>query len=81
MFLIGWMARLHPGSHPAGHFQFDVFISAGGGRFVPEGETKTDILLNDFCFNSGHKQLQFCLTWVLHLVTNRNLPPAAILNK
>ncbi|KAM4737736.1 F-actin-monooxygenase mical1 isoform 1-T2 [Anableps anableps] len=33
----GWMAKLHPASHPAAAFQFDVFISAGGGRFVPEG--------------------------------------------
>ncbi|XP_036958971.1 F-actin-monooxygenase mical1 isoform X2 [Acanthopagrus latus] len=33
----GWMAKLHPGSHPAASFQFDVFISAGGGRFVPDG--------------------------------------------
>ncbi|XP_056279032.1 F-actin-monooxygenase mical1 isoform X2 [Pseudoliparis swirei] len=28
----GWMAELQPGSHPAATFQFDVFISAGGGR-------------------------------------------------
>uniref|UniRef100_A0A3B5MAV1 Microtubule associated monooxygenase, calponin and LIM domain containing 1 n=1 Tax=Xiphophorus couchianus TaxID=32473 RepID=A0A3B5MAV1_9TELE len=33
----GWMAKLEPPSHPAAAFQFDVFISAGGGRFVPEG--------------------------------------------
>ncbi|KAM3872130.1 F-actin-monooxygenase mical1 [Diretmus argenteus] len=33
----GWMAKLHPASHPAAAFQFDVFISAGGGRFVPDG--------------------------------------------
>ncbi|MEQ2199346.1 hypothetical protein XENOCAPTIV_016242 [Xenoophorus captivus] len=33
----GWMAKLQPQSHPAAAFQFDVFISAGGGRFVPEG--------------------------------------------
>ncbi|KAK9515111.1 hypothetical protein VZT92_025781 [Zoarces viviparus] len=33
----GWMAKLQPGSHPAATFQFDVFISAGGGRFVPDG--------------------------------------------
>ncbi|XP_041655713.1 F-actin-monooxygenase mical1 [Cheilinus undulatus] len=33
----GWMAKLQPGSHPAANFQFDVFISAGGGRFVPDG--------------------------------------------
>uniref|UniRef100_A0A672YPZ0 Molecule interacting with CasL protein 1 n=1 Tax=Sphaeramia orbicularis TaxID=375764 RepID=A0A672YPZ0_9TELE len=33
----GWMAKLQPTSHPAAAFQFDVFISAGGGRFVPDG--------------------------------------------
>ncbi|XP_032414714.1 F-actin-monooxygenase mical1 isoform X1 [Xiphophorus hellerii] len=33
----GWMAKLQPPSHPAAAFEFDVFISAGGGRFVPEG--------------------------------------------
>ncbi|XP_035014661.2 F-actin-monooxygenase mical1 isoform X1 [Hippoglossus stenolepis] len=33
----GWMAKLQPASHPAASFQFDVFISAGGGRFVPDG--------------------------------------------
>lgn len=33
----GWRAKLKPESHPAAAFQFDVFISAGGGRFVPDG--------------------------------------------
>ncbi|KAI3357789.1 hypothetical protein L3Q82_016179, partial [Scortum barcoo] len=33
----GWMSKLQPASHPAATFQFDVFISAGGGRFVPDG--------------------------------------------
>ncbi|XP_041860308.1 F-actin-monooxygenase mical1 isoform X2 [Melanotaenia boesemani] len=33
----GWMAKLQPSSHPAAAFEFDVFISAGGGRFVPDG--------------------------------------------
>lgn len=33
----GWMAKLQPASHPAASYQFDVFISAGGGRFVPDG--------------------------------------------
>ncbi|XP_019720682.1 F-actin-monooxygenase mical1 isoform X3 [Hippocampus comes] len=33
----GWTAKLLPETHPASTFQFDVFISAGGGRFVPEG--------------------------------------------
>lgn len=41
VFLTGWMAKLQPRSHPAANFQFDVFISAGGGRFVPDGETNT----------------------------------------
>uniref|UniRef100_A0A3P8XNY6 Molecule interacting with CasL protein 1 n=1 Tax=Esox lucius TaxID=8010 RepID=A0A3P8XNY6_ESOLU len=27
----GWMATVLPDNHPAGKFQFDVFISAGGG--------------------------------------------------
>lgn len=49
VFLTGWMANLHPGSHPAAAFQFDVFISAGGGRFVPDGETNTHTSLNYFC--------------------------------
>lgn len=33
----GWMVKLQPPSHPAAAFQFDVFISAGGGRFIPHG--------------------------------------------
>ncbi|KAM9751466.1 F-actin-monooxygenase mical1 isoform 2-T2 [Menidia menidia] len=33
----GWKAKLQPQSHPAVVFEFDVFISAGGGRFVPDG--------------------------------------------
>ncbi|XP_065141285.1 F-actin-monooxygenase mical1 isoform X2 [Paramisgurnus dabryanus] len=33
----GWRAEVSPNSHPAGAFQFDVLISAGGGRFVPDG--------------------------------------------
>ncbi|XP_072222358.1 F-actin-monooxygenase mical1 [Leuresthes tenuis] len=33
----GWMAKLEPQFHTAAAFQFDVFISAGGGRFVPDG--------------------------------------------
>uniref|UniRef100_A0A8C5EPN2 Molecule interacting with CasL protein 1 n=1 Tax=Gouania willdenowi TaxID=441366 RepID=A0A8C5EPN2_GOUWI len=33
----GWMAKLQPRTHPAASFQFDVFVSAGGGRFVPDG--------------------------------------------
>uniref|UniRef100_A0AAY4B2I3 FAD-binding domain-containing protein n=1 Tax=Denticeps clupeoides TaxID=299321 RepID=A0AAY4B2I3_9TELE len=33
----GWTARVTPAGHPAAAYQFDVFISAGGGRYVPEG--------------------------------------------
>ncbi|XP_076839841.1 F-actin-monooxygenase mical1 isoform X2 [Brachyhypopomus gauderio] len=33
----GWTASLHPPSHPVASYRFDVFISAGGGRFVPDG--------------------------------------------
>ncbi|XP_051515464.1 F-actin-monooxygenase mical1-like isoform X2 [Myxocyprinus asiaticus] len=33
----GWRAEVSPKSHPAASFQFDVFISAGGGRYVPDG--------------------------------------------
>ncbi|XP_007426639.1 F-actin-monooxygenase MICAL1 [Python bivittatus] len=33
----GWRAVLHPGSSPLSQYKFDVLISAGGGRFVPEG--------------------------------------------
>lgn len=47
------MASLHPGSHPAAAFQFDIFISAGGGRFVPDGETNTHTCLNYFCCIGG----------------------------
>ncbi|XP_061488477.1 F-actin-monooxygenase MICAL1 [Rhineura floridana] len=34
---IGWRAVLHPSSSPLNQYEFDVLISAGGGRFVPEG--------------------------------------------
>ncbi|XP_024147952.1 F-actin-monooxygenase mical1 isoform X2 [Oryzias melastigma] len=39
----GWMAKLQPESHPAAAFQFDVFISAGGGRFVPDGFKRKEL--------------------------------------
>ncbi|XP_046896612.1 F-actin-monooxygenase mical1 isoform X1 [Hypomesus transpacificus] len=39
----GWTAKLHPESHPAGTFQFDVFISAGGGRYVPDGFKRKEL--------------------------------------
>ncbi|CAL8326049.1 unnamed protein product [Merluccius merluccius] len=33
----GWMAKLHPETHHTQAFQFDVFISAGGGSCTPDG--------------------------------------------
>uniref|UniRef100_A0A8D0FAT2 Molecule interacting with CasL protein 1 n=1 Tax=Strix occidentalis caurina TaxID=311401 RepID=A0A8D0FAT2_STROC len=33
----GWRAVLQPSSSPLSHYEFDVLISAGGGKFVPEG--------------------------------------------
>uniref|UniRef100_A0A8C3KPH2 Molecule interacting with CasL protein 1 n=1 Tax=Calidris pygmaea TaxID=425635 RepID=A0A8C3KPH2_9CHAR len=33
----GWRAVLQPDSSPLSHYEFDVLISAGGGKFVPEG--------------------------------------------
>ncbi|XP_073678850.1 F-actin-monooxygenase mical1 [Garra rufa] len=33
----GWRAKLSPASHTAAAFEFDVFISAGGGQYVPNG--------------------------------------------
>ncbi|ETE62873.1 Protein MICAL-3, partial [Ophiophagus hannah] len=33
----GWRADLQPGSSPLSQYEFDILISAGGGRFVPEG--------------------------------------------
>uniref|UniRef100_A0A8C3RZM3 Molecule interacting with CasL protein 1 n=1 Tax=Chelydra serpentina TaxID=8475 RepID=A0A8C3RZM3_CHESE len=33
----GWKAALQPSSSPVGQYEFDVLISAGGGKFVPEG--------------------------------------------
>ncbi|XP_064491825.1 F-actin-monooxygenase MICAL1 isoform X4 [Pseudopipra pipra] len=32
-----WQAVVQPSSSPLTHYQFDVLISAGGGKFVPEG--------------------------------------------
>ncbi|XP_043356282.1 F-actin-monooxygenase MICAL1 isoform X5 [Dermochelys coriacea] len=32
-----WRAALQPSSSPVGQYEFDVLISAGGGKFVPEG--------------------------------------------
>ncbi|XP_010873475.2 LOW QUALITY PROTEIN: F-actin-monooxygenase mical1 [Esox lucius] len=39
----GWMATVLPDNHPAGKFQFDVFISAGGGRYVPDGFRRKEL--------------------------------------
>ncbi|KAG9330892.1 hypothetical protein JZ751_021804 [Albula glossodonta] len=39
----GWRADVLPQSHPSSCFQFDVFISAGGGRFVPEGFRRKEL--------------------------------------
>uniref|UniRef100_A0A674BFM6 Molecule interacting with CasL protein 1 n=1 Tax=Salmo trutta TaxID=8032 RepID=A0A674BFM6_SALTR len=39
----GWMAKLFPDNHPAGKFQFDVFIYAGGGSFVPYGFKRKEL--------------------------------------
>lgn len=36
----GWQAVLQPSSSPLTHYEFDVLISAGGGKFVPEGDTR-----------------------------------------
>ncbi|XP_056367334.1 F-actin-monooxygenase MICAL1 isoform X2 [Oenanthe melanoleuca] len=33
----GWQAVLQPSSSPLTHYEFDILISAGGGKFVPEG--------------------------------------------
>ncbi|XP_041282983.1 F-actin-monooxygenase MICAL1 [Onychostruthus taczanowskii] len=33
----GWQAVLQPSSSPLTHYEFNVLISAGGGKFVPEG--------------------------------------------
>ncbi|XP_043389370.1 F-actin-monooxygenase MICAL1 isoform X5 [Chelonia mydas] len=32
-----WRAALQPSSSPVGQYEFDVLISAGGGKFVPKG--------------------------------------------
>ncbi|KAI5609040.1 [F-actin]-monooxygenase mical1 [Silurus asotus] len=39
----GWRALLHPESHPASSYQFDVFVSAGGGSFVPDGFKRKEL--------------------------------------
>uniref|UniRef100_A0A8C6U5P0 Molecule interacting with CasL protein 1 n=1 Tax=Neogobius melanostomus TaxID=47308 RepID=A0A8C6U5P0_9GOBI len=39
----GWMAQIKPASHPASTFQFDVFVSAGGGSYLPEGFKRKEL--------------------------------------
>lgn len=39
----GWMAQIKPASHPVSTFQFDVFISAGGGSYLPEGFKRKEL--------------------------------------
>ncbi|KAK2885233.1 hypothetical protein Q8A67_016070 [Cirrhinus molitorella] len=45
----GWRAKLSPASHTAAAFEFDVFISAGGGKYVPDGfkikDTRTKLAI------------------------------------
>lgn len=44
----GWRAVLQPGSSPLSHYEFDVLISAGGGRFVPEGDSSGSLHPRDW---------------------------------
>lgn len=39
----GWMAQIKPASHPTSSFQFDVFVSAGGGSYLPEGFKRKEL--------------------------------------
>ncbi|XP_048858976.1 F-actin-monooxygenase mical1 isoform X3 [Brienomyrus brachyistius] len=41
--ITGWRAELRPEAHPVKSFQFDVFISAGGGSFVPKGFRRKEL--------------------------------------
>ncbi|XP_050952591.1 F-actin-monooxygenase mical1 isoform X2 [Labeo rohita] len=45
----GWRAKMSPASHTAAAFEFDVFISAGGGKYVPSGfkikDTRTKLAI------------------------------------
>ncbi|XP_038675464.1 F-actin-monooxygenase mical1 isoform X3 [Scyliorhinus canicula] len=40
---IGWRADLLPAGHPVSKYEFDVFVSAGGGKYVPEGFKKKEM--------------------------------------
>lgn len=39
----GWMAQIKPASHPTSTFQFDVFVSAGGGSYLPDGFKRKEL--------------------------------------
>lgn len=39
----GWRAHLLPAGHPVSDYEFDVFVSAGGGKYVPEGFKKKEM--------------------------------------
>uniref|UniRef100_H3B992 Molecule interacting with CasL protein 1 n=1 Tax=Latimeria chalumnae TaxID=7897 RepID=H3B992_LATCH len=39
----GWRASLQPSVHPVGRYEFNVLISAGGSRLVPEGFKKKEL--------------------------------------
>ncbi|XP_041051316.1 F-actin-monooxygenase mical1 isoform X5 [Carcharodon carcharias] len=40
---IGWRADLLPVGHPVSKYEFDVFVSAGGGKYVPKGFKKKEM--------------------------------------
>ncbi|XP_067913120.1 F-actin-monooxygenase mical1-like isoform X2 [Heterodontus francisci] len=40
---IGWRADLLPPGHPVSDYEFDVFVSAGGGNYVPAGFKKKEM--------------------------------------
>ncbi|XP_069797581.1 F-actin-monooxygenase mical1-like isoform X3 [Narcine bancroftii] len=40
---IGWRADLLPAGHPVSDYEFDVFVSAGGGKYAPEGFKKKEM--------------------------------------
>ncbi|XP_072910101.1 F-actin-monooxygenase mical1-like isoform X2 [Hemitrygon akajei] len=39
----GWQAHLRPAGHAVSDYEFDVFVSAGGGKYVPEGFKKKEM--------------------------------------
>lgn len=44
---------LQPGSSPLSHYEFDVLISAGGGKFVPEGDSSGSLHPQDWFRGRG----------------------------